>query len=112
MWRPRPGIFLLHLPLAAAQQLKDPPLPVWTQGDPFVLGLALIPGVNATLLANLSASYGGMCNSSFQDYLVRWPRDSTSPPCRVSHWVTVEAEGAEERWPCHAGATGISSQCL
>ncbi|KAG2447892.1 hypothetical protein HYH02_007346 [Chlamydomonas schloesseri] len=52
--------------------LYDPctPLTPIARGDPFVVGLALIPAVNATLLANLSASYGGMCNSSFQDYLV------------------------------------------
>ncbi|PNW82649.1 hypothetical protein CHLRE_06g287800v5 [Chlamydomonas reinhardtii] len=52
--------------------IYDPcqPLTPIARGDPFVIGLALIPAVNATLLANLTASYGGLCNTTFQDYLI------------------------------------------
>ncbi|GFR46972.1 hypothetical protein Agub_g8624 [Astrephomene gubernaculifera] len=46
----------------------DPLTPI-ARGDPFVLGLALLPGINATKLANLTATYGGMCNSTFQQLL-------------------------------------------
>ncbi|KXZ46366.1 hypothetical protein GPECTOR_44g43 [Gonium pectorale] len=47
------------------------PLTPVSRGDSFPLGLVLIPSVNASVLANLTESYGGMCNTTFQDYLIK-----------------------------------------
>lgn len=44
------------------------------QGDAFPVGLALIPGANATALSTalgLLVNFGGLCNSTFRDLLVR-----------------------------------------
>ncbi|EFJ40595.1 hypothetical protein VOLCADRAFT_121703 [Volvox carteri f. nagariensis] len=78
MARASSGSFLLVLitvlvTLSGCLGIKfDPcqPLSEIARGDAFPLGLVLIPSINASLLANLTAANGGMCNTSFQNYLV------------------------------------------
>lgn len=76
-----PG-YVKHNPAAPASQHLSGPLAArsshtelaYTQGDAFPIGLALIPGGNATDLALRIAADSnvlGLCNRTFQDYLVR-----------------------------------------
>ncbi|GIL66694.1 hypothetical protein Vafri_20178 [Volvox africanus] len=52
--------------------MYDPcqPLSPISRGDAFPLGLVLVPSISASYLANLTVSNGGICNTTFQNFLI------------------------------------------